>query len=115
MPLQDPGPVGRPVSSEPHRGQQPIAKDAMAARDRRPSRLPARFQDRRLGNLSIEEAYIYPRVGGQMTPREILQTLLDMANRPAGTLVRPSIITLRGGTTVTALISGFGVNFDPKT
>jgi hypothetical protein len=93
----------------------PIAKDAMAARDRQPGRLPLRFQGKRLGNLSIEEAYIYPRIGGPMTPREILQTLLGMANRPAGTLVRPSVITLRGGTTVTALITGFDVNFDPKT
>ena len=87
----------------------PIAKDAMAARDRQPGRLPVRFQGKRLGSLSIEEAYIYPRVGGQMTPGEILQTLFGMANRPAGTLVRPSVITLRGGTTVTALITGFNL------
>ena len=87
----------------------PIAKDAMAARDRQPGRLPVRFQGKRLGSLSIEEAYIYPRVGGQMTVGEILQTLFGMANRPAGTLVRPSVITLRDGTTVTALITGFNL------
>lgn len=85
----------------------PIAKDAIAARDRQPSRLPVRFQGSRLGNVSIEEAYIYPHVGGQMTSGEILQTLLGMANRPAGTQGRPSAITLRAGSTVTALITGF--------
>ena len=78
----------------------------MAARDRQPGRLPVRVQGRRLGSLSIEEAYIYPRIGGQMTSGEILQTLIGMANRPAGTPVRPSVITLRDGTTVTALIRG---------
>jgi hypothetical protein len=87
----------------------PIAKDAIAARDRQPGRLPVRFQGKRLGSLSIEEAYIYPRVGGQMTRGEILQTLFGMANRPAGALVRPAVITLRGGATVTAIITGFNL------
>lgn len=87
----------------------PIAKDAIAARDRQPGRLPVRFQGKRLGSLSIEEAYIYPRVGGQMTPVEILQTLSGIANRPAATPVRPSVLTLRDGTTVTALITGFNL------
>jgi hypothetical protein len=44
-----------------------------------------------------------------MTPGEILQTLIGMANRPAGTPVRPAVIKLRGGTTVTALITGFNL------
>jgi hypothetical protein len=44
-----------------------------------------------------------------MTPGEMLHTLVGMANRPAGTQVRPSVITLRSGTTVTALITGFNV------
>lgn len=87
----------------------PIAKDAMAARDRQPGRLPVRFQGRRLGNLSIDEAHIYPRIGGQMMPGEILQTLIGMSNRPAGTLVRPSVITLRGGAKVNVLITGFNL------
>lgn len=84
----------------------PIAKDAMMARDRQSGRLPVRFQGQRLGNLSVEEAYIYPRVGGQLTPQELLQMLLGMANRPRN-LVRPSAITLRDGTTATAIITGF--------
>ena len=89
----------------------PIAQDAIAMRDRHAGRLrlPVRLQNTRLGNLSIEEAYIYPRVGGQMTPGEILQALFRMANRPAGTPVRPSVITLRGGNLVTAIVTGFNL------
>lgn len=87
----------------------PIARDAIAVRDRQQGRLPVRIQGKRLGSMSIDEAYIYPRVGGQMTPAEILQTLFGMANRPAATPVRPSVITLRGGATVTALITGFNL------
>lgn len=87
----------------------PIAKDAMAARDRQPGRLPVRFRGKRLGNLSIEEGFIYPRMGGQMTPGEVLQTLFGMANRPSATPVRPSVITLRGGTKATVIITGFNL------
>jgi hypothetical protein len=87
----------------------PIATDAIAARERQSGRLPVRFQGKRLGSLSIEEAYIYPRVGGQMTPGEILQTLIGIGSRPAGTRVRPSVIKLRSGTTVTVLITGFNL------
>jgi hypothetical protein len=87
----------------------PIAKGAIAARDRQPGRLPVRIKGKHLGSLSIEEAYIYPRVGGQMTPEEILRTLVSIAKRPAGTLVRPSVIRLRGGGAVTAVITGFNV------
>src|SRR5262245_16936146 len=39
----------------------PIARDAVAVRDRYASRDLLRFQGNRLGNLEIEEAYIYPR------------------------------------------------------
>lgn len=87
----------------------PIAKDAIAVRDRQAGRLPVRFQGKRLGNLSIEEAYIYPRVGGQMAPGDILQTLIGIANRPVAAPAHPSVIRLRDGTTVTALITGFNL------
>lgn len=88
----------------------PVAKDAIAARDRQTSLMPVRFQGRRLGNLPVEETYIYPRVGGQKSPGEILRTLVDMADRPAGTRASPSIITLLDGTTVNAVITGFHLN-----
>jgi len=39
----------------------PIAADAIALRDRNPSREPKRYRERRLGNLTTEEVCIYPR------------------------------------------------------
>lgn len=39
----------------------PIAADAIALRDRNPSREPKRYRERRLGNLMTEEVWIYPR------------------------------------------------------
>lgn len=87
----------------------PIAKDAIAARDRQPGSQPVRFQGPRLGNMSIEEAIIYPRVGGPMTPGEILSALFGLANRPPGASIRPSVITLRDSTTINALITGFNL------
>ena len=85
----------------------PVAKDAISARDRQPGRTPVRLQDKRLGNLlAVEEAYIYPRTG-QMSPDEILCTLFAMANRTSGTRVYPSRVTLNDGTTVEALIVEF--------
>ena len=38
----------------------PIALDILKIQHRSPSSLPIRFDDQRLGNLFIEEAYIYP-------------------------------------------------------
>lgn len=38
-----------------------IAREAAALRDRYPSRLPKRYQAKRLGQLAIEELWIYPR------------------------------------------------------
>src|SRR5215213_8800160 len=39
----------------------PIAADAIALRDRNPSREPKRHRERRLGNLMTEEVVVYPR------------------------------------------------------
>jgi hypothetical protein len=41
----------------------PIAQDAIAWRDRYPGRVPTRYHGKRLGNLAVEEAYIYPKPG----------------------------------------------------
>jgi len=38
----------------------PIARAAIAIRDRNRKRIPARYEGKRLGNLDIEEAWIYP-------------------------------------------------------
>jgi hypothetical protein len=42
----------------------PIAKAAVAARDRSPGRRLTRFRGSRLGELDVEEAYIYPPMDG---------------------------------------------------
>jgi hypothetical protein len=39
----------------------PIAKDMLAHRDSHPARVPTQFQGSHLGDLAVEEAYIYPR------------------------------------------------------
>lgn len=38
----------------------PVARAAVEARDRNPRMTPTRYRRKRLGNLDIEEAYIYP-------------------------------------------------------
>jgi hypothetical protein len=44
-------------------GANPVARAAVAVRDRSPGRSPTRYHGKRLGNLSIEEAYLYPLPG----------------------------------------------------
>lgn len=85
----------------------PLARDVVALRDRHTGRMPTRYRGTALGNLIIEEAYIYPSGSARMTPVELLQTLISMSNRPAGTIVRPSVITLRDGSSKEVIISGF--------
>jgi len=38
----------------------PIARDILAHRSSHPARIPTRFQGARLGELAVDEAYIYP-------------------------------------------------------
>lgn len=38
----------------------PIAQDVIAVRNRYPARIPTRYRGKRIGNVSIVEAYIYP-------------------------------------------------------
>jgi hypothetical protein len=79
----------------------PIARDAIAIRDRRPARLPTRYHGNHLGNVSIEEAYIYPPATGPMTIAQVLQTVLGLMNRTG--ILQPSSVTLRDGTTIQAI------------
>jgi hypothetical protein len=37
-----------------------ISRDVLAIRDRYPAKIPTRFRGKRIGNVSIVEAYIYP-------------------------------------------------------
>ncbi|MBX9578917.1 MAG: hypothetical protein K2X87_01295 [Gemmataceae bacterium] len=77
----------------------PIARDLAAARARYPGgRQATRYAGRKLGDLAIEEAYIYPRVTPGLTRDEVVQTVAGLMNR-AGT-VRPSMITLRDGNVI---------------
>ncbi|HUY32370.1 MAG TPA: hypothetical protein VMV69_06285 [Pirellulales bacterium] len=82
----------------------PIARDAITVRDRYPGRIPARFQGKRLGNLAIEEAYIYPPASGQMTRSEVLQTAAGLMNRTGA--LQPSIVTFRDGSSMQAIPVG---------
>jgi hypothetical protein len=41
-------------------GTNPVARAAVALRDRHKGMVPTRFHGKRLGNLAVEEAYIYP-------------------------------------------------------
>jgi hypothetical protein len=87
----------------------PIAQDAMMVRDRQGGKVPIRFRDGRFGNLSIEEAYIYPRASGTMTTRDVLQFLFSMATLPTGSTVPISVITLRNGLSIRGIVSGFNL------
>jgi hypothetical protein len=83
------------------RPENPVARDAIAARDRSPSRIPARYHGEALGGLAIEEAYIYPEVLGPMTPVEVLQTVAALMNRSG--FVQPPVVTFRDGSTIRAI------------
>ena len=79
----------------------PIARDAVAVRDRLPARVPTKYLGKRLGNLSIEEAYIYPQSIGPMTRDEVLQTVVKLMSRAGAQ--QPSVVTLSDGTTITGV------------
>jgi len=79
----------------------PIAEEAIAVRDRYPARLPTRFQGTRLGNLSIEEAYIYRRDAGPMTSSDVMLAVTTLMNRTG--ILQPSLVTLRDGTSIRAI------------
>jgi hypothetical protein len=87
--------------------KSPIARDALALRDRQNGRMSTTYHGKRLGNLTIDEAYIYPRTVGPLTSTEVLQTLLTLATRPAGAPAPSALITLRDGSSLRALITGF--------
>jgi hypothetical protein len=82
---------------------EPIARDAIALRDRNQARLPVRYRGKRLGNLAIEEAYIYPKTG-PMTREEVRQTVMALLSRSGP--AQPSKFTLTDGTTKEAIPIG---------
>jgi hypothetical protein len=84
----------------------PIARDAIAARDRRPGRVPIRYRGKRLGNIDIEEAFIYPKIG-PMTRDEVRQTVMALLNGQEH--VNPSTFTFADGSTRQAIPIGMHV------
>jgi hypothetical protein len=82
----------------------PIARDALAVRDRSSGRMPIRYRGKALGNLALEEAYVYPPMAGPMTPADVLQTVLGLMNRRGR--LQPSTVTLRDGTAIRAIPTG---------
>jgi hypothetical protein len=82
----------------------PIARDAIAVRDRYPARIPTRYRETRLGNLSFDEAYIYPRNIGPLTVDDVLQRVAALMNRTG--VLEPSVVTLRDGSAIQAVPVG---------
>jgi len=82
--------------------ENPIAKSVLGILARRPGRLPMRLSGNSLGNLSVEETYIYPPHwfvspgGKQMTTDEVIQHVIQLMNRTGA--VQASAVTLRDGT-----------------
>lgn len=77
----------------------PIAREIAASRDRHPGgRLATRYGGNRLGNIAVEEAYIYPRITPGLTRDEVLDTVTALMKRNGP--VRPSNVTLRDGTVI---------------
>ena len=89
----------------------PIARAAIAIRDRYRGRIPLRFHGNHLGALSIEEAYIYPSMGS-MSPTEILQTVAVLMNRSGS--IQPSLVSLTDGNTFQAIPVGLNMQAPGK-
>jgi hypothetical protein len=62
----------------------PIARAAMAVRDRYPARLATRYGGKRLGNVPIEEAYIYQRPDNELKTRRFLRVRQRLARKRLG-------------------------------
>jgi hypothetical protein len=76
----------------------PIAKEAIGVRDRYAGKLPTRYHGKRLGKLTIEEAYVYPPLGQSMSLREVMGAVLDLMGQQSPP--QPSKFALKSGTTV---------------
>jgi hypothetical protein len=82
--------------------ENPITKSVLEILARHPRRSPIRFGGKSLGNLSVEEAYIYPpRIfvspgGNRMTTNEVIQHVIQLMNRTG--VVQASAVTLQDGT-----------------
>jgi hypothetical protein len=91
-----------------HRADQ-AATDAAAIRDRYAANrvITYRPPEGRLGGLSTDEVCIYPRILGQLTPEQVMETVVALMNRPG--VQQPSTVTLRGGREIRAIPYGIRV------
>jgi hypothetical protein len=85
----------------------PIAVDALAIRQRFSARMPSRYNGKRLGQLAIEEAYIYPPVTAGMDRAQVLHSVTQLMNRHG--VIQPSLVTLRNGSSFQAIPLGIQV------
>lgn len=83
-----------------------LAQDIMKIRDKQMSRTPLWRNKPQFVSLSVEQVYIYPRLG-PLTTQETLQMLSGIMNRPTGELDQQSVLTLKDGTRIEAVITGF--------
>ncbi len=88
----------------------PIARDAIAVRDRQPVRKAIRLAARNFGDLSVEEAYIYPNGEGPMSREEVLQTVFRLVHRPAGLPSRTTVFTSKDGSRTSVEVTGLQLN-----
>jgi hypothetical protein len=63
--------------------------------------MPTRYRGKSLGSLALEEAYIYPKFVGPMTPPEVLQAVAGLMNRSGS--VPPALVTFRDGSRIRAV------------
>ncbi len=83
------------------RPENPIARDVIAMRDRSPGRMPIHYSGVALGDLAIEDIYVYPKALGSMTRAEVLQTASALMSRSG--YVQPAVFTLRDGSAIRAI------------
>ena len=89
-----------------------IAVAAMALRKRPPGRPAIKLQRTRLGDVDIEEGFIYPPVG-QMTSLEVVQTVAALMNRRGR--IEPSTVALSNGKSMRAFPVGMHLTHAGET
>jgi hypothetical protein len=85
----------------------PIARDLVAILEKHSGRGPIRTNRPRIGDVGIEEGYIYPQEIGPMTRDEVLQAVAHLMDRSG--CVPPASVTLRDGSTIRATPLGVDV------
>ncbi|MGL4552236.1 MAG: hypothetical protein ACRC33_13735 [Gemmataceae bacterium] len=82
----------------------PAARAALDVQRHRTPDAPIRVHDRpALGDLAIQEAYIYPRTGGALSPADVPARILHLMQRTGSA---PSRVKLRDGSSFRGLPVG---------